>query len=255
MILFATDLDSTLIHSYKRAKKGDICIETKDGKKLSYMTEKAYHLLPEVAEIVEFVPVTTRSLEQYRRIQFFENKVPHYALVANGGLLLVNDKVDEEWFRDSKKMISHTEKELYKAMEILKKDPYITFEIRLVDELFVFTKTSEIDYTIDNLKKNLDLDLVNVLNNGIKIHVFPKCMNKGVAVGRLQEKVDFSRTISAGDSEFDVPMLETAHKAYVPNVAFKEKYMIKCPSVVIHNTEQFFGEFILTDLKKDLERT
>ena len=38
-LIFATDLDNTLIHSYKSKRDGDICIEKYQGKEFSYIPE------------------------------------------------------------------------------------------------------------------------------------------------------------------------------------------------------------------------
>ena len=118
MILFASDLDNTLIHSYKRADSADICVETKDSKCLSYMTPKAYTMLQKLDGVC-FVPITTRSLEQYRRIKLFDDKLPRYALTSNGGLLLVNDEIDAEWRMDSLKLIKDCMPELENAIKCL----------------------------------------------------------------------------------------------------------------------------------------
>ncbi|MDR2137476.1 MAG: hypothetical protein LBO68_04225, partial [Synergistaceae bacterium] len=67
-MIFASDLDNTLIHSYKRALPSDICVERKDGRALSFMTPRGRRMLQKARERCCFVPVTTRSLEQYRRL-------------------------------------------------------------------------------------------------------------------------------------------------------------------------------------------
>lgn len=46
-------------------------METKEGKALSYMTPKAYELLQQLKDHLTLVPLTTRSLEQYQRIQLW----------------------------------------------------------------------------------------------------------------------------------------------------------------------------------------
>ena len=47
-ILFACDIDNTLIHSYKYRRSGDICVEWIDGKEQAYMTKTAFQLLNEI---------------------------------------------------------------------------------------------------------------------------------------------------------------------------------------------------------------
>ena len=46
MVLFVSDLDNTLIYSYKREiGKKKICVELYEGKEISFMTENSYRLL------------------------------------------------------------------------------------------------------------------------------------------------------------------------------------------------------------------
>ena len=50
------------------------------------------------------IPTSTRTEEQYKRIDLDIGIVP-YALVCNGGVLLVNGKRDREWYLESLQMI------------------------------------------------------------------------------------------------------------------------------------------------------
>ncbi len=67
--IFFTDLDNTIIFSYKHNIGIDkVNIEMYQGREISYMTQKTYRLLKQVAKKMLLVPVTTRSVEQYNRI-------------------------------------------------------------------------------------------------------------------------------------------------------------------------------------------
>jgi len=84
--LFVSDLDNTLIYSYKR----DIgpqkrLVEVKEGKELSFMTEYSCRLLCQIADRCCFVPATTRSLEQYGRIRFFIGTAGSPSAEGDGG--------------------------------------------------------------------------------------------------------------------------------------------------------------------------
>ena len=213
MKIFATDLDNTLIYSYKRdIGKDKVLVETKEGKELSFMSSNSHKLLKKM----EFIPVTTRSLEQYRRIEFFKGYQPEYALVANGGILLHCGKIDDSWYLDSLKMAESAFPEMDRGMEILKEDRDICFEIRRVDGLFIFTKSRSIEKTIKNLKEKLKPELVDIHNHGEKLYIFPKTLNKGVSLERLRELLKPQSIICAGDSEMDIPMLERADISIFP---------------------------------------
>ena len=251
MIVFASDLDNTLIFSYKKRQQCQnptICVETKEGKELSFMTKKAYDKLQAVASSLIFVPITTRSVEQYERITFFEKKYPQYALTTNGGILLYENQIEKNWLFETKQMIESSEKELEKAKEILKKDMAICFEIRKVDDIFIYTKSMEPEKTAKILSQQLDLEKVFVDTNGEKIYVFPKILSKGLAIKRLKNFLQCDTIFSAGDSGFDISMLEEADISYWSG---KEKVMMK--KGICHVYQQNvtnFAEYILTEIEK-----
>ncbi len=256
MILFASDLDNTLIHSYKKAAENDICVETMQTdtgiKKLSYMTPKGYQLFKNIysSKSVAFVPITTRSLSQYRRIHLFDEAVPKYALAANGGILLIDGKQDDEWYAQSEKLIKPALSVLAKGAELLEQDKSRTFEVRLVDGMFVFTKSDNAEETCRLLRERLDMGLVSVHTNGNKVYILPIQLNKSTAVKRLAEKYKFSSIICAGDSEFDIPMLREADISFVPH----EKLIDSCKGEinVYTDTDVSFAEYFLSKMIMNL---
>ena len=97
MIIFNTDLDKTLIYSYKHDIGNDkLCAEIYQGRQVSFVTRRTAELLKRVNETVLLVPTTTRTLEQYVRIDLGIG-TPHYALVCNGGILLTDGEEDSGW--------------------------------------------------------------------------------------------------------------------------------------------------------------
>ena len=95
--LFASDLDNTLLFSHQHAQAGDVCVEHLDGKAQGFFSPNVIRGLAQINRTMRFVPVTSRSVAQFLRIQFPPGCVPKYALVANGGLLLRNGAVDPAW--------------------------------------------------------------------------------------------------------------------------------------------------------------
>lgn len=214
-----SDLDNTLIYSYKREiGKEKICVEIYHEREISFMTPKSYQLLKDFREKEEicFVPTTTRTMQQFQRIQFGGDQPMEYALVSNGGILLKNGVPDSKWYQDSLSMIEGSKEEFEKAEEILKKDENRSFDIRLIDELFLFTKSSEPEKSVEMLSASLDLEKVKVLHNREKVFVLPKELNKGNAVLRLKEYLKYDRICAAGDSKFDLPMLFASDVAFFP---------------------------------------
>ena len=244
MTLFTSDLDNTLIYSYKHdigGKKRNV--ELYQGREISFVTEKTYSLLQEVKRRTLFVPVTTRSVEQYKRIDFGIGDI-RYALVCNGGLLLVDGEKDLSWYVESLDFVKPCLDELNRGMEVLEKDASRKFEIRFIENLFVFTKCSDPEKMVAVLKNRLDENLVDVFNNGEKIYVLPKSLDKGSAIRRLRKYLGADFVISAGDSEFDVPMLEHADVGLIPSDFNWELGSLK--NKILRNTqEKIFSDFVL----------
>ena len=100
-MIFASDLDRTLIYSNRLLTKNHLPVpirnvEVYNGREISYMTEKAIALLRELADEMMFIPVTTRTVEQYHRIALFREEIrPTYAITCNGGVVLNNGNVDD----------------------------------------------------------------------------------------------------------------------------------------------------------------
>jgi predicted mannosyl-3-phosphoglycerate phosphatase (HAD superfamily) len=199
-------LDNTLIYSYKAAKAGDICVEVKDGKDLSFMPPEAYTLLKEVASNMMLVPVTTRSLEQYRRINL--GVQPKYAVVAHGAVLLVDGQIDEAWAAESKALISA-------PLPVLTESEWI-YDIRYVDNYFLFAKSPQPGEAVERLITMIYTECFDACFVHNKVYVFPKSLTKGIAIKRLRERLQPDAVISAGDSMLDVPMLTAADIAIAP---------------------------------------
>lgn len=133
MIIFNSDLDNTIIYSYKHeigpAKR---CVEIYQGREISFITDKTYELLKSVSEKVLMVPTTTRTVEQYDRIDLGIGAFK-YVLACNGGVLLVDGAEDVPWYQESLALVTDSKSEIEKALKILEKDENRIFEIRYID--------------------------------------------------------------------------------------------------------------------------
>ncbi|MCI9647531.1 MAG: HAD hydrolase family protein [Lachnospiraceae bacterium] len=228
MIVFYSDLDNTLIYSYRREIGGKKrCVEVYQGREISFMSEYSYHLLQEISKKALFIPVTTRTMEQYQRIDLGIG-IPEYALVCNGGILLVNGQRDDAWYEESRNMVQGCQEALHWAAGLLEKDNNVNFEIRNIEQLFLFTKSAQPAQTAEYLRQGLAHTQVDVFSNGAKVYAVPKKLTKGMALCRFRRRIGSSvlferqgqntafHTIAAGDSEFDIPMLQQADVALAP---------------------------------------
>lgn len=247
MIAFHSDLDNTLIFSY-RHDIGDAkrCVEVYQGREVSFITEKTYRMLRNLTGRVLLVPTTTRTIEQYRRIDLGLGE-PQYALVCNGGVLLVNGREEETWYRESMELIEECREELQRAELILTKDADRSFEVRNIRDLFLFTKSKEPELSAENLRKALDMEKIDVFTNGVKVYAVPKKLNKGEAVSRFRKRFHPERVIAAGDSAFDLPMLAEADAGLAPEYLAKKNTWNE---TIIHMKQgQVFSEQILEYLQ------
>ncbi|MBQ9142213.1 MAG: HAD hydrolase family protein, partial [Lachnospiraceae bacterium] len=217
-----------------------------EGREISFMTLKTSKLLRELARKVLIVPTTTRTREQYERIDLGLDAVP-YALVCNGGVLIRNGVEDEDWYAGSKELVAECEAELAKGMELLEADEDRCFEVRFIRELFLFSKSNQPEATITRLRQALDTTLVDVFHNGIKVYVVPKRLSKGTALKRFKEWIKADRTIAAGDSEFDISMLRCADIALAPQ---KLEVGKTCGELTQFDENVLFSEGLLEYLVK-----
>lgn len=246
-MIFHSDLDNTLIYSYKRNIGADKkCVEWYQGREVSYITTRTEEYLLKVKERCCLVPTTTRTIEQYQRIQLGIG-IPEYALVCNGGILLHHGVEDTAWYRESLELIRDSREMLIRAEQLMRQDEHRSMEVRNINDLFLFTKSSQPEQTVSMLASCLDLNLVDVFHNGIKVYVLPKKLSKGMAVRRLRQKLQPSLVYAAGDSEFDVSMLREADFGMAPE-SLAAKLGEGIGNVKVFSEEAIFSENVLETL-------
>lgn len=243
--IFATDLDNTLIFSYKHCGNDDFCVEYIDGKPQSFITQKAKWLLSEVmatSKDLMLIPITSRSLEQYMRIKFPSQAVPEYAVTTNGALLLRKGVVDQSWRDESMELVNPWRKEICRMYGCLSSHHEIK-SFRIVDDAYLYAvcvsheSASAVGVFYQNRTE------LTVAASGRKVYFFPPLLNKGEAVRRLIKKLNVNNSISAGDSIIDEPMLLTTNTAIIPNdyvwSAKEHGNFLRCP------VDKRFSEFVL----------
>lgn len=213
MKTFFSDLDNTLIFSHRKKGVGDkILVEYLNGKEQSYMPAELARLLTNNQEIM-LVPVTTRSIEQYIRIHGLSEIVHNeHALICNGGVLLIDGSVDDEWLRESNELSRIQSLEVQKALKKVQEDGKATKLNVLQDFMFYFV-CDDIDNYYCYLKKVVNLNDVFLEKDSKKIYVIASNINKGACVKRYIRRFGVKDFFTAGDSKFDISMLELESKA------------------------------------------
>lgn len=242
-ILFASDLDNTLLYSYKYKQANDICVEKIGEKEQGFMPPYTYHSLSTISSQVNFVPITSRSLTQYQRIQW--SNTPTYTLTTNGAILLKNSKADEAWLSDSQKLIKpyqHEMQQLYASLCI----QYKHLQCRMVDDMYLFVYgQNDLDIADCALQYQGQTNLT-IYFFGKKLYFFPPEINKGTALQRICSLLSPKMIVSAGDSCLDLPMLEQAHFALVPNVSLAK--LLPKEKVMICEANRSFPDFVMSIL-------
>ena len=233
-VIYASDLDNTLIFSEEFAQKNNSETENEivDTYKTghSVMSKAVRNKLRSLTEnkSLQFVPVTTRDDKQYKRVNL--GVKPEYAIVANGGIILHNGEPIEEWTDYVMSKFNYLE-----AMQILS-DLDTEFEsienyAKVVNGCFLMFKISkpttydvEIEHMVEFYK---DWQFVRQGNKG---YAFPKHFSKQIALRWLWNILEKPYIVASGDSELDIPMLAIANRAIVPKHSslFKDGYIESC---------------------------
>lgn len=248
-ILFACDLDNTLLYSYKYRKVGDLCVEMLHGKEHGFMTPHTIELLKDIKNLVDFVPVTTRSIEQYGRIIWPTDCTPKYAIVANGAVLLKDGKIERAWREASEYMIAPYKDELL-ALMLEFTDPRKFLRCRIVDDAYMFVYCYNNISPMDCVCTYGHRSRLKVVCSGKKVYFFPPAINKGSAIKRLKAILRPITTIVAGDSTIDIPMLNKADLAIIP-ASFQES-AIQTPYIKASESEISFSEFALAVVRLNI---
>ena len=211
-VILACDMDNTIIHSYKHKKDGDICIEWIDGKEQSYIDCETYEGLGLLGQMTMLIPVTTRSVEQYRRIKWPEGSRPRYAVAVNGGILLDGDRPDAEWASESMEASEEYIDEMKWLMGLIEKEADYSI-CRIVNEMYLYCSYVERISASGKAGKYSGMTRLDVAASGKKLYFFPPGINKGEALKRLRKRFSPDCVIAAGDSGIDIPMLNGADLA------------------------------------------
>lgn len=235
-MIFASDLDRTIIYSDKFIKDfpGSVWVVER-GKYNSYMTERAAKILKDISRMVIFVPCTTRTIEQYQRIQFFQQEcIPKYAVVSNGGNLIIDGIINNDYRKDVKKKLYHgclSYHDLLQEFYKLSPDKWAN-SLRNADGLFYYSIVDRSKIPVSELTCFADWALSNnweISLQGRKLYLVPKVINKGVAIEKILELTGTNIIISAGDSFLDLPMLRRANYAICPahGELYENRYSLK----------------------------
>ncbi|MCT4585960.1 MAG: hypothetical protein N4A54_13620 [Peptostreptococcaceae bacterium] len=220
-MIFFSDLDRTLIYSKKFiADEEHIISEYKNTKPITYMAKDTYDLLKIISKDIEFVPVTTRTMEQYRRIEILNDFDFKYAITSNGGNLIVNGEVDLNYrsmIEEKLKSVASLKEILNDLLDISKKS--WCENIKIADESFIYMLVDSLnaDYSlIESKEAKLLKKGYKTIIHGRKVYFIPKCISKGDAIDYIKKLLKKDFVISSGDSKMDEEMIFASNYFIVP---------------------------------------
>lgn len=228
-MIFASDLDQTLIYSPKSFRllpeesvPRMTCVEIYEGREISFMADGVIARLEQFASRHVFVPVTTRTIEQYQRISIFRETInPTYAVVSNGGNLIINGVVDPVWQElVGMKMAQGClcAEDMLASFTQFCHDSWAK-SVRTADHLFYYCVVERDKVPLDELESFsiwAREQQWNVSLQGRKLYVVPQVVNKWAAVAYIKELLQEKTVVTAGDSLLDLCMLEQANYGIVP---------------------------------------
>ncbi|WP_067461887.1 HAD family hydrolase [Actinomadura macra] len=226
-VLVCSDLDRTLIYSAAAfALDGPdetmprlLCVEFYQGAPLSYVTETAAQTLEALARAATFVPTTTRTPEQYRRVHLLE-KPPAYAICANGGHLLVDGVDDPAWSAEVRSQLDSACAPLTEVQNhLVNLGGEFVLKRRTASDLFAYTvvdRTALPAGWVEDLSGWCAERGWRTSLQGRKVYCLPASLTKSTAAAEVARRTGASRTLAAGDSLLDIDLLESADAAVRP---------------------------------------
>jgi phosphoserine phosphatase len=219
--LCATDLDRTLIYSrgaleaHGDTKRELVTVERHEHKDASWMTAGAAAAFETLAARAVVVPVTTRTPEQWHRVRLPGATAP-YVITANGGVLLVNDRVDRSWDAAVAAELSRVTPmaEVWAhASQVCR--PEWTVKLRNARGLFCYAvlhrKRIPAGFVAEAAgwaeQRGWQLSL-----QGRKLYWVPRSLTKSAAVAEVARRTECDVVVAAGDSLLDGDLLESADR-------------------------------------------
>ncbi|WHX98995.1 hypothetical protein [Neobacillus sp. DY30] len=227
-MITASDLDRTLMYSDRAIGEFGIPenlvlkpVEMNKGKWVGYMTEAAFSMLKEVNQHSLFIPVTTRTTEQFRRFVIFEEEIPlSYAITTNGAHILYNGEPLKEWSEhlmfQLKTGCAH-EEELLSALKMA--GIMLDGERKRADNLFFY-------FILNCLPTQSELIEIRGLTanygwkmslQGRKLYFIPAAISKGKALEYICNREGMVAMAGAGDSVLDLDFLKNCRYPIVPS--------------------------------------
>lgn len=265
-VLVGCDLDRTLIYSAAalllevpdEQAPALVVAEVYQGAPLSFMTRAAETLLAGLDDRACFVPVTTRTVAQYRRVRL--PGAGRWAVTSNGAVILRDGEPDREWSDALRAEIDASSAPLAEIVALLHGTLPVDAVLRVRDaeERFVYAIVDRAALTeadVAAFASTLAPLGWTVSLQGRKLYAVPVPIRKERALAAVAERVGADRTIAAGDSLLDRDMIGWADLGLRPAHGELEAAGWTAPNVVVTDQRGVrAGEEILRRITAELDR-
>lgn len=217
-----SDLDGTLVFSSRHLDSAAdrVLVEYLHGKPQAWMTENSWRSIHDVRQNAHFVPVTTRTRDQYLRINLPGGE-PEYAIVANGGRIFHNGQTDTEWeaaVEDSSWGFSRVGAVVDTLRRHLDGQPWVGKVGSHDSIVYIVTRRGETaPEKLFSLANQVAADNGYTAHpQGRKTHLIPSHVTKEAAAAEVADRLGVTRTIASGDHQLDAGLMLWADEAIQP---------------------------------------
>ncbi|WP_042457586.1 HAD family hydrolase [Neobacillus dielmonensis] len=255
-MIFASDLDRTLIYSNRAINilgSSEIDnlkpVEKKGSRWVAYMTENAFSALRELAHNSLFIPVTTRTTEQFNRVFIFGQDIPiKYAITSNGARIIQNGRPLEEWTNYISQNLE--EQSLSPAeflSEIKRSGLEWNGEWKQAEDLFLYSILYDVlpESLIKEISLAAEASGWRISLQGRKLYFIPKAISKGAALEFICKLEGQKVAAGAGDSRLDLDFLTLCKLGFVPKHGELVKESVNTGLTVTSQTGVKAGEEII----------
>ena len=203
------------------------CVEYLDGEPLSFMTATAARMLEQLASETVVVPTTTRTVEQFQRIDL-PGGPWRYAITSNGGNILLDGQPDANWRAEVDAAAAAGGAPLSDVLAEMHSrcDPSWVLKARTADDLFCYlvVRTEAMPPTfVADWSSWCAARGWGVSQQGRKVYTMPDAVGKSMAVAEVRRRLIADGVIrsdelllAAGDGALDADMLSAADLAARP---------------------------------------
>ncbi|MEI5905892.1 HAD family hydrolase [Bacillus spongiae] len=226
MKVFGSDLDRTLIYSKRMVEQFPtsqqlVPIKEYGSESISFISMRAKEMLQYIQQNMQFIPVTTRTIEQYQRLSLFQTDIiPDYAITSNGGHILYKGKPLLEWERI---ITGKLEKGMPLAVVQEKIESFLSeawlLDVRKAENLFLYCIIDRAllkEETYQLIKLWCEEIGWNLSLQGRKMYLIPKAICKWKAFKYLTEQLKWTERYAAGDSVLDLDLMKNSTYGMAP---------------------------------------